>query len=150
MKKKNSSCVSENESSRIDENDSSYIDKALFAEEVIEIFDNFLKKNHIELINSEEQKAFDEVDSDDVIYGDDYFELLDSLEPLIENGISRESLVKTRKRRRRIDKLDKVLRGIKSVEIAVTSVLIICSIKNIVDSWRDKHWKTYRVINVLT
>ena len=139
MKKKNSSCVSENESSRIDENDSSYIDKALFAEEVIEIFDNFLKKNHIELINSEEQKAFDEVDSDDVIYGDDYFELLDSLEPLIENGVSRESLVKTRKRRRRIDKLDKVLRGIKSVEIAVTSVLIICSIKNIVDSWRDKH-----------
>lgn len=131
--------MKKNESSRIDENDSSYIDKALFAEEVIEIFDNFLKKNHIELINSEEQKAFDEVDSDDVIYGDDYFELLDSLEPLIENGISRESLVKTRKRRRRIDKLDKVLRGIKSVEIAVTSVLIICSIKNIVDSWRDKH-----------
>ena len=135
MKKKNSSCVGADESSRIDENDSSYIDKALFAEEVIEIFDDFLKKNHIELINSEEQKAFDEVDSDDVIYGDDYFELLDSLEPLIENGISRESLVKTRKRRRRIDKLDKVLRGIKSVEIAVTSVLVICSIKNIIDSW---------------
>ena len=139
MKKKNSSCVSENESSRIDENDSSYIDKALFAEEVIEIFDNFLKKNHIELINSEEQKALDDVDSDDVIYGDDYFELIDSIEPLIENGVSRESLVKTRKRRRHIDRLDKVLRGIKSVEIAVTSVLIICSIKNIIDSWRDKH-----------
>ena len=65
MKKKDSSCVSENESPRIDENESSRIDRDLFAEEVIEIFDNFLKKNHIELINSEEQKALDDVDSDE-------------------------------------------------------------------------------------
>lgn len=139
MKKNESSCMYEDESSYIDNNESSRIDRDLFAEEVIEIFDDFLKKNHIELINSEEQKARDEVDTDDIIYGDDYFELLDSLEPLIENGISRESLVKTRKRRRRIDRLDKVLRVIKSVDLAVTTALIICTIKNIIDTRRDKH-----------